>query len=71
MPGTSQFWVSFKTFTGCGISSNTLLIYLFVCVYLLNGLLISALRFTDVFINVFETINKKIQSWNIPQPYAI
>jgi hypothetical protein len=42
--------VSFETFSGCGISSNTLLNYLFRCVYLLNGLLISALGFTDVFI---------------------
>jgi hypothetical protein len=42
--------VSFETFSGCGFSSNTLLNYLFRCVYLLNGLLISALGFTDVFI---------------------
>jgi hypothetical protein len=39
----------FKTFTCCGISSNTLLMYLFICVYLQVGLLISALGFTDDF----------------------
>jgi hypothetical protein len=48
MQGTSRFWVSFKTFTGCGISSNISLTYLFRCVYLQDGLLISALGFTDV-----------------------
>jgi hypothetical protein len=40
--------VSFKTFSGWGISLNTLLTYLFRCDYLLDGLLISALGFTDV-----------------------
>jgi hypothetical protein len=63
--------VSFKTFSGCGLPSNTWLIYLFTYVYLLNALLILALGFTDVFIYVFASINKKIQPWNIPQPYAI
>jgi hypothetical protein len=52
--------VSFKSFSGCGISSNTLLTYFFRCVYLLNGLLISALGFTDVFICVYAAINKTI-----------
>jgi hypothetical protein len=65
------FGVFFKLFSGCGISSNSLLIYWFTCVYLLNGLLISALGFTDVFICVYATNNKKRQPWNIPQPYAI
>jgi hypothetical protein len=39
------FGCLFKTFSGYGISSNTLLIYLFTCVYLQDGLLISALGF--------------------------
>jgi hypothetical protein len=34
MQGSSRFWCLFKTFTGCGISSNTLLNYLFRCVYM-------------------------------------
>jgi hypothetical protein len=63
--------VSFKTFIGCGISSNTLLVYLFTCVYLLNVLLISALGFIDVLYMCIAAINKKRQPWNITQPYAI
>jgi hypothetical protein len=50
----------FLNFSGCGISSNTLLIYLFVCVYLQVDLLISALGFMLMIYMCVAAINKKI-----------
>jgi hypothetical protein len=52
----------FKNFSGCGILSNTLLIYLFRCVYLQDVLLISALGFTDV---LYMCCNNKQEDINI------
>jgi hypothetical protein len=60
MPGTSRVLGVFLNFYGCGISSNTLLIYLFVCVYLQAGLLISALGFMLMNLMCVAAINKKI-----------
>jgi hypothetical protein len=52
--------VSFKTFSSCGISSNTLLPYLFRCVYLQDGLLISALGFTNVLYTCYSNKQEDI-----------
>jgi hypothetical protein len=68
--GTSRFWVSFKTFTWLWHFVKHFVDLLVYMCLLAGWPLDFGLKVLIMILYVFSTINKEIQSWNIPQPYA-
>jgi hypothetical protein len=64
------FWVSFKTFTWLWHFVKHFADLLVYMCLLAGWPLDFGLRVLLMILYVFATINKEIQSWNIPQPYA-